>query len=59
MWNVVIDKVRHEQQVFSSAASIERLDAHNIHARDVEFIVVVFMRRDMENWSKRNIREGS
>jgi hypothetical protein len=41
MWNVVIAEVRHEEQVFASS-SMQRLDAHNKYARDVEFMVIFF-----------------
>jgi hypothetical protein len=60
MWNVFIAKTRHEQQVFSTM-SLERLHVHSsMGVRDVELVVVViFMCRYMDSWSKQSNRAWS
>jgi hypothetical protein len=50
MNDIVIVELRHEQQIFPTT-SIERFDVRNIDMRDVELIIVIFMRRYKESWS--------
>jgi hypothetical protein len=48
MCNASIGNVRHEQQI-CSMTSIERLDAHGRGVGDVEFVVVIFKGRHVDN----------
>jgi hypothetical protein len=49
-WNIVIVKMRHEQQMLSMS-TCQWLDVHNKHVGDVELLIVVFWHRNMDIWT--------